>query len=259
MLDLKDSAVQARDGADIELYPYLPYLLQDLWEIGSSARNTIDILVKNNVPEQVKQLHILDLGCGKGAISIPIAKELNATGFGIDAFPEFIEEARLKSKIWRVKNQCKFVAGDIRLDVKKQAGFNLILLASIGPIFGNVEQTLEIVQNCLVPHGFVSLDEAFTPENSEADLQMYLREGEFYRQIMKSHFRIIDQKIASHEEMEESDTNIFAQIKMRAYELMTYYPSQKHLLDAYLDAQLKENDVLENVVKNVSLLLQRKN
>ncbi|MBN2093595.1 class I SAM-dependent methyltransferase [candidate division KSB1 bacterium] len=259
MLDLKDSAVQALDGADIELYPYLPYLLQDLWEIGSSARNTIDILVKNHVPEQVKQLHILDLGCGKGAISIPIAKELNATVFGIDAFPEFIEEARLKSKIWRVANQCKFVAGDIRLEVNKQSGFNLILLASIGPIFGNVEQTLATIQNCLVPHGFISLDEAFIPENSETDLQMYLREGEFYRQITNSNFRIIDQKFASHEEMEESDTDIFTNIEMRARELMVQYPSQKHLFDAYLDAQLKENDVLENVVKNVSLLLQRNN
>lgn len=259
MLDLKESAVKALDGEDIELYPYLPYLLQDLWEIGSSARNTIDILVKNRVAEQVRQLKILDLGCGKGAISIPIAKKLNATVFGIDAFPEFIEEARLKSKIWKVANQCTFKAGDIRVEVHKQMGYNVILLASIGPILGTVGETLAILQNCLIPNGFICLDEAFIPDTIDIELELYLKEHEFYEQISNSNYQIIDQRFFSHEEMEESDTDIYKKIEIRARELMAQYPARKHLFEAYVAVQLKENDVLENVVKNVSLLLQKKN
>jgi cyclopropane fatty-acyl-phospholipid synthase-like methyltransferase len=259
MPDLKESAVKALDGEDIELYPYLPYLLQDLWEIGSSARNTIDILVENRVPQQVERLKILDLGCGKGAISIPIAKELNATVLGIDAFPEFIEEARLKSKIWSVAEQCTFVAGDIRVEVKKQSGYNTILLASIGPILGTVGETLETIENCLVPRGFVCLDEAFIPDAIDTELKSYLKEQEFYEQISKSNYEIIDRRFFSQEEMEESDTDIYEKIEIRARELMVQYPAQKQLFEAYLAAQLQENDVLENVVKNVSLLLQKKN
>ncbi len=259
MPDLKESAVKALDGEDIELYPFLPYLLQDLWEIGSSARNTIDILVKNRISEQVGQLHILDLGCGKGAISIPIAKELNATVLGIDAFPEFIEEARLRAKIWGVVNQCTFVAGDIREEVKLRNGYNLILLASIGPILGAIGETLDTLQNCLVPYGFIYLDEAFVPDGIDTELKFYLKEHEFYQQISKSNYKIVDRRFFSQEEMEESDTDIYKMIETRARELMVHYPAQKHLFEAYLAAQLQENDVLENVVKNVSLLLQKKN
>ncbi|MDP2423229.1 MAG: hypothetical protein U1C46_02215 [Bacteroidales bacterium] len=46
--DLKKSIVESLDGYDIELIPYLPYILQDLWEIGADPL-TMLTLIKNNI------------------------------------------------------------------------------------------------------------------------------------------------------------------------------------------------------------------
>lgn len=44
---IEESVVQAMDGTDAELFPFLPYILQDLWEIGAYIRQQeieIDVL-----------------------------------------------------------------------------------------------------------------------------------------------------------------------------------------------------------------------
>ena len=50
------------------LYPYLSYILQDRWEIGSEPQTIIHIIEKHF--KNYADLKILDLGCGKGAVSI---------------------------------------------------------------------------------------------------------------------------------------------------------------------------------------------
>ena len=65
MEEIQNSIVEALDGPDIELYPYLPYLLQDLWEIGADPSIMLALL-KNNIKK--KKLRIMDLGCGKAAV-----------------------------------------------------------------------------------------------------------------------------------------------------------------------------------------------
>ena len=47
MDDLIKSALESLDGFDPEIYPFIPYLLQDVWEIGSSSQKIIDLIEKN--------------------------------------------------------------------------------------------------------------------------------------------------------------------------------------------------------------------
>ena len=65
MEETKKSILESLDGSDPELFPYLPYLLQDLWEIGADPLSMLS-LIRENIPN--KKLTILDLGCGKGAV-----------------------------------------------------------------------------------------------------------------------------------------------------------------------------------------------
>jgi hypothetical protein len=64
---LEAKVVKSLDGEDDELYNFIPYLLQDLWEIGSSPEVIIN-MVKKHVGKS--NLSVLDLGCGKGAVSV---------------------------------------------------------------------------------------------------------------------------------------------------------------------------------------------
>ena len=91
MKSVEESVVAAMDGTDKELFPYLPYILQDLWEIGADPEIITRLIERHSI--NPGSLKILDLGCGKGVISIKAAKRFGCTCYGIDAIPEFIADA----------------------------------------------------------------------------------------------------------------------------------------------------------------------
>jgi 2-polyprenyl-3-methyl-5-hydroxy-6-metoxy-1,4-benzoquinol methylase len=95
MKSIEESVVIAMDGSDKELFPFLPYILQDIWEIGADPGAIVKLIRKyfNNITE----IKVLDLGCGKGAVSVKVSKKLGCTCYGIDAIPEFVEFAQQKA------------------------------------------------------------------------------------------------------------------------------------------------------------------
>ena len=129
MNDLKKSIVISLDGQDDALFPYLAYLLQDLWEIGSFPGTIIQVIKTHNLHHH-GPFTVLDLGCGKGAVSISIAKELGWNIHGIDAMPEFIDEAQEFAKAHHVKHLCFFEVADIRQRVKTLKGYDFVILGS---------------------------------------------------------------------------------------------------------------------------------
>jgi len=256
--ELQESALKSLDGTSTELLKFIPYLLQDLWELGSSSKKTIKMIYENEVHKQFAKLRILDLGCGKGGISIPIAKEFNAEIFGIDAIPDFIVEANRIAKEWGVENFCKYVNSDIRKEVTTLKDFNFILHSSIGQILGSYRETLNVLEKCLVPGGFLFLDEAYLLDDCKSENDVYVIKSEFYEQINKSNFKVIDKRIGSKDEMEKLNELFFRKIEQRAGELCRKYPEKKDLFNNYLKEQMEENNILENDVENVSLLLRLK-
>lgn len=96
MTNVEEKLVQSLSSETTELIPYLPYLLQDLFELGSSPKDMLEIIQKN-IPLN-KPLCILDLACGKGAVSIHLAKSIPCTIKGIDIMKDFIEVGRSVSK-----------------------------------------------------------------------------------------------------------------------------------------------------------------
>ena len=82
MRSLEESVVTAMDGTDKKLFPFLPYIFQDIWEIGADPNVIISLIRKelDNFPNP----KVLDLGCGKGAVSIKIAQQLNCMCLGLD-------------------------------------------------------------------------------------------------------------------------------------------------------------------------------
>lgn len=258
MSDIKESVTLSLDGSDADLHPFFPYLLQDIWELGSSSKILIDLLRRNHVLENLKEFRILDLGCGKGAISIPVIKTMNGSLFGIDAMPEFIKVAEQKAFEFGVSNACKFMVSDIRNEIERLSGFNLILLSSIGPVIGNVKETLLKLNHCLVDNGYVFLDDGYISEEIDINLENVPGENEFFEQIGKSNYEIIDKYIFKQAEMEKSNKVIYSAIKVRADELKIKFPDKKLLFEKYLDDQKAENDLLENIITCASLLLRKK-
>jgi cyclopropane fatty-acyl-phospholipid synthase-like methyltransferase len=252
---VKKSIVKSLDGLEFGLFPYLSYLLQDLWEIGASPDNIIDLIKKNGLLNEASK--ILDLGCGKGAVLIKMVKEFGCKGHGIDALPEFIEEAKIYASKKKVADKCEFEVGDIRRMVNQLQGYDIVILGSIGPVFGDIEVTLLKVQSCLNDQGFVILDDGYLSAKSNLNSPVYFKEAEIYRQIESAKLKIIDHIVLSSDDIKKSNKKIYNHIHKRAVELMKKNPEDQSIFEGYLKSQEEENNLLENHITCVTWLLQK--
>src|SRR4030042_3477142 len=190
--ELKKSILESLDAFEADLFPYIPYILQDLWEIGADPSIML-ALIKDNITR--KKLKILDLGCGKSAVSIYIARHIDCTVKGIDGLSAFIESAKDYAEKFNVHDKCNFVVGDIRIMIKNIKGFDVVILGAIGPVIGNLQTTLEIISKSLNREGYVLLDDGYIADESQVNYHRCLRKSDFYSQIKTAEFEIIQEVI----------------------------------------------------------------
>jgi len=240
---VEESVVRAMDGADTALFPFLPYIFQDIWEIGSSPE-VVTRLIQAHCRDY-SNLRLLDLGCGKGAVSIRAAAALRCRCLGIDAVEAFVAEARAKAAEYDVDSLCQFEVGDIREKISSLSGFDVIVLGSIGPVFGDYLATLTTLSRCLKPDGTFIIDDGYFEDDSPHTHPMIGKKGEIRRQIKEAGMTLVDEFIFRGDEIEESDEDLFAKLKARCFELAAQYPGQKKLFLDYIKRQVEENKILE--------------
>lgn len=254
--DIIQSVVESLDGTEEKLFPYLPFLLQDSWELGSSADMVLKIVKELSLPRK-KKIKILDLGCGKGAVSIPIARSLGYYIHGIDAVPEFIQEARIRAKENGVKDFCHFETGDIRVMVHSLKHYDILILGSIGPVFGNIKETLRKVSPALNKGGYLLLDDGYVEDENTINNLAIPTRSQVLEQIQQASMVIIKEEILGKEEIRQSNDHIFQHMKKRADELIQQFPEQKELFINYMKVQAEENERLENQIVCSLLVLKK--
>jgi SAM-dependent methyltransferase len=246
MKTIEESVVTAMDGTEKELFPFLPYILQDLWEIGADPDVIVNLICKHS--NNFHNLKVLDLGCGKGAVSIKIAQKLNCMCHGIDAITEFIDFARNKAIEYKVDHLCNFEVADIRESIKTLPKFDIIILGSIGPVFGDYYFTLTVLSKCLDINGIIIIDDGYVENNSEYTHPLIQNQEAVHQQIKDSGMQLVDEFINSKDNIKDSDDYIFVKLKKRCNELIDKNPDKRQLFDNYIKKQEEENDVLENKI-----------
>ncbi len=253
MKTIEESVVTAMDGTESNLFPYLPYILQDLWEIGASPEVIIELVEKHT--NDYSSLKILDLGCGKGAVSIKIAKEFKCHCYGIDAIKEFIYEAQNKAKEYNVEEYCHFESGDIRIRISDLKDYNIIILGAIGPVFGDYYSTLSTLSKCFKQNGLIIIDDGYIDEGSNYSHPLMEKKSVILKQISDVGMKLIDEVIINQDEMKKSDDYIFENIKRRCQELIEKHPDKSSLFINYIKKQKEENEVLETKVICSTMLI----
>jgi cyclopropane fatty-acyl-phospholipid synthase-like methyltransferase len=205
-----------------------------------------------------KESKVLDLGCGKGAVLIKIVKEFKCHGHGIDALPDFIEEANKYAQSNKVIQNCKFEIGDIRRIINNLTGYDLVILGSIGPVFGDIQSTLLKVQTCLSNDGYIILDDGYLSNDSTLKSQIYFKEKDVLQQIESAGMKIIDEIHLKMDDIRKSNKHIYENIQNRVKELKKKYPRDHSIFDGYLKSQEEENTLLEEHINCVTWLLAKK-
>jgi len=230
-----------------DLIKYLPYIFQDLWELGTSSEEIIEIIRKYKT--DYSNLGVLDLGSGKGAISIKIASELKCTCFGIDGLEDFVNFSNEKSKEYNVNNTCTFEKNDIRTRLDTLEKYDIILLMAIGPVLGNYFDTLTKLLPHLNDDGLIIIDDAYIENDCSKQYPDILCEDEIIRQIDSTGMELIEKMTINdiHRTNEKYESD-FKSIQNRCMELSEKFPKDKEMLLGYIERQTREYDILSNEI-----------
>ncbi len=253
MKDTDDSILLSMDAQNRLLLRHLPYLVQDLREIGSSVNEIIGILRRNNITSS--DMSAIDLGCGKGAISIALAKEFKCKVRGIDALDAFVKEAITYAEEEGVTELCVFQTADIRT-ITDVSLYDLVIYGAVGPIFGSTEETISKVSGFVRPGGFLVIDDSFCPD--ALSQKVYQTENELVQAYEKSGLSVIEEARTSPEMVRETNRFNSERIHFRAEQLKKIYPKEAHVFDEFIKSQEKACSELEDQLISAVWLLQKR-
>ena len=257
MTPLNECIITSLDGNDIEQIKYVPYILQDFWEIGTSAEEVIKIIKAHKT--DFANLEVLDLGCGKGAISIKISSQLKCKCFGIDAMEDFVAFANDKAKEYSVSDICKFETNDIRTRVEALGKYDIIIMGAVGPVLGDYYATLSRLKPHLNDDGLIIIDDAYTEDDCKTEYPLISKKSDVIKQIGDAGMELIQTlTIADIPGTNEAYDEEFSNLEKRCLELVEKYPEHKNLFLGFAEKQKREYEILSNEITPVMLVIRQK-
>jgi len=136
-----------------ELLPFIPELLADLWALGSWLDVIVELLRPLCLP--VETTRVLDLGCGKGAVALTLAREFGFQALGVDFFEPFIQEAGERAEEMGVASRCRFICADMRDALREASDFDVVIFASVGGVLGRFDECVAKLRQSVRPGGYV--------------------------------------------------------------------------------------------------------
>ena len=252
MRSTEEKLAHSLSATSVTLIPYLPYLLQDLFELGSSPRDMVKLVQQHGVLSQDNR--VLDLACGKGAVGIALAKALGCTVQGVDLLPAFIDEARRKAKTHGVEALCTFQVGDIQVSVTQEKDYDLVILGAVGDVLGNPEETLRSLGRTILPRGHVLLDDGYGEPSAETGAATRTQWMDF---IKRAGFTLVEELLVEETELAFVMEEQMRCIGQRVEELKKRHPHHADLFQGYMESQRAEVEELSGDIRGVTLLLQK--
>jgi len=254
MKTLDESIAFAMDaGQDTEIIPFLPYILQDFWELGTPPDVVINLVQRNCT--DYTSLEVLDLGCGKGAVSVKLAAALGCNCYGIDGIPEFVEASKSKAREYGVEKLCRFEAGDIRTRLDELGKFDVIIFGATGPIFDDYHTTLTAISKHLSEKGIVVIEEGYFDDSSAFQHPVYSFRRDLLKQFEKAGMELVDETTCKYGEISDIAKEM-KDLTARCNELKLRYPEKSSLFDNYVQNQATEFDILETKMEGSIMVLR---
>jgi len=262
LLETEEKLARTLSAETVNLLPFLPYLLQDFWELGSDPAVMIKLINKH--VDISPETRILDLACGKGAVSVKIAKKLRVKVKGMDLLPEFIECARERAQEFNVADLCEFVVGDINEAVKTEIGYDCVILGAVGDTLGNPAETLHKLKSVIKPGGYILIDEGYLPggaKQSDVKCNYYelLTEAQWMGIFKEAGLQLVETVGNENNETAASGNSDIGMgfITARANELIEKHPNKKEMFEGYIRSQQNEYDDLDNTLVCVTWILRK--
>ncbi len=247
-------ALSMDGGGDVAIVPFLPYILQDFHELGSSARAILEA-ARRHAPAG-KRLDVLDVGCGKGAVSVLLAAELGCRCLGLDAIHEFTVAARELAEREGVADRCAFASGDARAVIPHLGSFDVIVLGSTGPILGGYFGTMTALKPRLRPDGIILFDDGYLDDGSPSHHELIVNRSALLGEISRAGMVLSAELPADSSDRDAEYDGQLADIVRRCAELEAAHPGRRELFRAYVERQRQEYRNLKTDVVCAMLVIR---
>lgn len=235
-----------------DLIPFLPYLLQDIYELGSSPTD-VEALLRANT-DFGPWFRVLDLACGKGAVSIHLATKFGCSVKGIDFMQSFVNDATRKSTERFLDRLCRFEWQDANISVECERGYDLVILGAAGNVLGDLDQTLHKLRQTIRRGGYLIIDDAYTTDQERTPHHTWQN---WFDAFARNGIKYIAHKTFQGDDLEQINAYNQKMIVQRAAELKELHPEHANLFDNYVRAQQEEINELEGDLVPLTWLLMK--
>jgi ubiquinone/menaquinone biosynthesis C-methylase UbiE len=251
------TSVSRSSETELTLLPHMPFLLQDLWALGCSVDEILEAV--GSLGLRAETAGVLDLGCGKGALSVRLAAEYGFPVLGIDAMVPFLDAARSKVKEYRVSHLCRFQEGDILEFVSVDHEYDLVLYASLDGILGSLESTVSRLRRQVQTGGTMIIDDGYLKHQNRLDRKGF----EHYRDHENTirELTVFGDQLLCEVNTAEAHAKINREyleaLSRRAGELALEHPGLKPEIEAFVTLQREECQVLKEQVEGALWVLKK--
>jgi 2-polyprenyl-3-methyl-5-hydroxy-6-metoxy-1,4-benzoquinol methylase len=255
---VNDPAVRLDEyfGVTRRLLPHVAELLTDFDELGSNPDLVGAWLAERGLGAGAR---VLDLGCGKGAVSIALCRQLGCKVDGVDAYAPFVAEADKRVEELGIVGLCDFQVGDIKERVGTAADYDAVLYLGIGGVLGSMAECIAALRRCVRPEGVMVLDDAYRL-SAALDFPGYehLRgRADTLAQLVVHGDRLLAEHLTPREAVAAQNRQYQAWIERRGRKLTAREPGLAADIAAFIEKERKECSLLECDVQCAMWLLQR--
>lgn len=251
-MDDRQKELAASLDADEALLPFVPLLLQDLWSLGFSPEAAVRLLGRNLVEAP---RGVLDLGCGKGALLIHLARHFGWRGRGVDIVPEFVEEARRYAEAWNVTDLVDFTVRDMAEEVAESREWDLLVFGFDSEALGPLPKALGRIAERLAPSAHLLLDIVWARGDHPGEL---LDKEEVLDSARAAGLRWVDAEVLDPGRVAAEGKRHVELIRRRAVELATRHPEHAASFEDYVIEQEAEGRMLSEAAWCGNLLFARR-
>jgi SAM-dependent methyltransferase len=259
LTDEQERQIAAALETTPDLLPFLSELLADIWALGSWPAVIAEMLGARGLPRSAR---VLDLGCGKGAVGISLARDLGFGVLGVDLFEPFIREARERARREGVDDRCEFRVADVRDVLMSDGELDVVIWAALGGALGSLDRCVGQLRRLVRPNGYIVIDDGFLVSGdpiTRSGYEHYTSRSETHRQLTGHGDELLQETLIPKNEVEACNVANNRFIKARAKRLAERFPEHAERLARYVEFQVAECEAFESLIESAVWLLKRVN
>lgn len=230
----------------------LPRLLENLPTLGGSPRRAANWLCAAGIGPKSS---VIDLGCGKGAVAIQVARRTGASVIGVDGLPAFVQDACRRAQKAGLHDLCRFECADLLAASKTHPGpFDAAVMTAVLPVL----EAAPLLRRLIKRAGLAFVEDQVAPGREPSGPNAPPTAAQVRAALRADGWTIERERIASAAQTRRAEQRIQRVLRRRARQMQSLGSADTRLIREFLRLQrAAAADLVRSRVRGSSWLLRR--